>query len=73
MMQTSINRMDKQQGPTVEHRDYIQYPLINHDGKEHEKEYTCMYISESYRYLSHFASQQKLTQLLNQLYFNNFF
>ena len=30
---------------------YIQYPVINHDGKEHEKEY--MY---------HFAVQQKLMQ-----------
>ena len=30
---------------------YIQYPVINHDGKEHEKEY--MY---------HFAIQQKLMQ-----------
>ena len=30
-------KMDKQQGPTVERRNYIQYPVINHSGKEHEK------------------------------------
>ena len=35
-MQISIYRMDKQ-GPTVY---YIQYPIINLNGKEYEKEYT---------------------------------
>ena len=30
-------RMDKQQGPTAEHGNYIQYPVINHNGKEYEK------------------------------------
>ena len=24
--------------------NYIQYPVINHNGKEHEKEYICIYI-----------------------------
>ena len=38
---------------------YIQYPVINNDGKEHEKEY--MY---------HFAVQQKLNSIVNYLYFN---
>ena len=34
-MQTIIYRMDKQQGPTVQHRKlYIQYPVINHNEKE---------------------------------------
>ena len=37
-MQTSIYGMDKQQGPTEQHRD-IQYSLINQKGKEYEKEY----------------------------------
>ena len=42
-MQTSIYRMDKQ-GPTVQYRElYIQYPVINHNGKEYEKEYIYMY------------------------------
>ena len=36
--QTTINRMDKQQGFTVQHGDYIQYPLTNYNGKEYEKE-----------------------------------
>ena len=45
--------MDKQQGPTVYSTgNYIQYPVVNHHGKEHEKE--CIYI--------YFATQQKLTQ-----------
>ena len=33
--------------------NYIQYPGINHNGKEYEKE--CIY-------MNHFAVQQKLTQ-----------
>ena len=33
--------------------NYIQYPVINHNGKEYEKECTYMY---------HFAVQKKLTQ-----------
>ena len=28
-------------------RKYIQYPLINHNGKEYEKEYTYMCLTES--------------------------
>ena len=34
--------MDKQQGPTVDTGSYIQYPGINHNGKEYEKE--CVYV-----------------------------
>ena len=34
-MQIIIYRMDKQQGPTA--GNYIQYPVINHSGKEYEK------------------------------------
>ena len=30
--------MDKQQGPTVYTGNYIQYSVINHNGKEYEKE-----------------------------------
>ena len=33
---------------------YILYPVIDHDGGEHEKEYVCVW-------LSHFAIQQELT------------
>ena len=39
--------------------NYIQYPVITYSGKEHEKEYMCVYI---YIYVNHFAVQQKLTQ-----------
>ena len=38
----------------------IQYPAINHNGKEYEKE--RVYIQNIYIYLSHFAVYQKLTQ-----------
>ena len=41
-MQTIIYRMDKKQGPIIQHREYIQYPVISHNGKEYEKE--CIYI-----------------------------
>ena len=42
-VQTIIYRMDKQQGPAVEHREHIQYPVINHNGKEYENECIYMY------------------------------
>ena len=39
-MQTIIYKTDKQQGPTVYSTgNYIQYPVINCNGKEYEKEY----------------------------------
>ena len=28
-----LNRRDKQQGPTAQHRDYIQHSVTNHNGK----------------------------------------
>ena len=39
-------------------RNHIQYPVINYNGKEYEKEYVYMYI---FSYI-HFAIQQKSTQ-----------
>ena len=36
--------------------NYIQYPVINHNRKEYEKEYIYVCI------MNHFAIQQKLTQ-----------
>ena len=38
-MQTIIYRMDKQQGPTVQHRELYSISWVNHHGKEYEKEY----------------------------------
>ena len=35
-------RTDRQQGPTYNTGNYIQYLVINHNGKEYEKE--CIYI-----------------------------
>ena len=37
-MQTTIYRMDKQ-GPTYSTGNYIQNPVINHNGKEYGKEF----------------------------------
>ena len=34
--------MDKQQGPTVKHRNYIQHPVLSHNGIEYKKE--CTYV-----------------------------
>ena len=55
--------MDKQQRPTVYiAQGTIQYPVMNHNGKEYEKRihiYTHTYI---YIKLNHFAVEQKLTQ-----------
>ena len=55
--------MNKQQCPTVQHRNYTQYPMTNHNGKENGKQYIHVK-------LNHYAVQQKLTILVNQLYFN---
>ena len=41
-MQTGIYRMEKKQGPDVSTANYIQYPVINHYGKEYKKE--CIYL-----------------------------
>ena len=36
-MQTIIYSMNKLQGPTVQHRNYIQYPVINSKRKEYKQ------------------------------------
>ena len=36
--------MDKQQGPYYSTGSYIQYPVVNHNGKEYEKELTHLII-----------------------------
>ena len=38
-MQTIIHRMDEQPSPMYSTGNYIQYSIINHDGKEYEKEH----------------------------------
>ena len=39
--------MDKKQGPTIYSTGhYIQYPVVNHNEKEYEKEYVCICITE---------------------------
>ena len=40
--------------------NYIQYPVINRNGKEYENEYIYTYIY--YIYMNHFAVHQKLAQ-----------
>ena len=54
-IQTTIYKTDKQQDPTVQHREHIQYLVINYNGKEYEKQY--IYVK-----LNHFAVYQKLTK-----------
>ena len=41
--------------------NYIQYSVVNHNGKKYEKEYIHIH-THIYIYLSHFAVHQKLTQ-----------
>ena len=41
-VQTGIYRMDKQDPTVYSTGKYVQYPVINHTGKEYEKE--CIYI-----------------------------
>ena len=41
-MQTVTYRMEEQQGPNVQHGDYIQYPGLNHNGEEYKKK--CIYV-----------------------------
>ena len=36
--------MNKQQGPTIQHREIFQYAVINHREKEYEKGYIYIYI-----------------------------
>ena len=55
-MQTNIYRMDKQQGPTVYHRELCS---VSCDKPQRRRIRRRMYIGV---WLSHFAVQQKLTQ-----------
>ena len=59
-------RIDKQQVLLYSTGNYIQYPVINHNGKLYEKIYmhTHIYL---YVKLSHFAIQQKLSNTVNQI------
>ena len=45
---TTIYKIDKQQGPTIQYRNYIQYLVKTYNGKGSEKEYiyirVCIYI-----------------------------
>ena len=45
--------------------DYIQYPVMNHNGKEHGKKYIYMY--KKTESLCHIA---EIKDIINQLYFN---
>ena len=55
-MQTGMYRMDKQKVLLNDTGNYIQYSVINHNGKEYEKECTYMgryiYIAESLCYIA---------------------
>ena len=42
-MQTSIHRMNKQQGPAVQHGERVQCPVTSHNGEEYIYLYIYMY------------------------------
>ena len=63
-MQTIIYRMDKQQGPMYSTGTCIQYPVINHNGKEYEKE--CIHV---YNWVTLLYSRD-WHNIVNQLYIN---
>ena len=44
---TTIYEIDNQQGPMVQHREYIHYLVIIYKGKESEKEYMCIHVCVS--------------------------
>ena len=47
-------KIDNQQGPTAQHRKYIQYLIITYNGRESEKEWIYVYVK-----LNHFAVHLK--------------
>ena len=53
--------MDKQQVLLYSTGNYIQHLVMNHNGKEYEKEYICVCVC-IHICLSHFAVHQKLAQ-----------
>ena len=59
-IQTTIYKIDKQQGPTVQHRELYSIPCNKPYGKEDE-DYIYIYIY-IYIYENHFAVHQKLIQ-----------
>ena len=40
-MKTGMYRMNKKH-PSGSTENYVQYPIISHNGKEHENEYMCV-------------------------------
>ena len=61
-MQATVYKIDKQQGPTVQHRELYSLSCEkNYNGKEYEKVYICVYIY-IHLYNNHFAVHLKLTQ-----------
>jgi hypothetical protein len=39
-----VYKIDNQQGPTAQHREYIQYLIITDNGRESEKEWIYVYV-----------------------------
>ena len=67
-MQTLIARTDKQQGPTTQHGNYVQYPVINHNGKEYEKEHIYNIYTDTYAY--EFEAFCPIVEINTMLYIN---
>ena len=61
-MHTTIYKIGKPQGPTVEHRELYSNIVIICNGKESEKPYIYIYIcTHTHTKLNHFAIHLKLT------------
>ena len=65
-MQTITFRMDKQQGPIIQHKELYPVYGINHDGKQYIYVVSYIHIHDGVN----FAVQKKLANTVNQLYFN---
>ena len=66
-MQIIIYRLDKQRGPTVQHRELYSLSCDKHKGKKYEKECINTCITET---LIHSSNEYNIE---NQQYFNKIF
>ena len=71
-MQTVMYRMDNKV-LLYSTRNYIQYPVINHNGKEYKKECICVYIfiTESLCYIAEINKHCKSTILQQNKFLKN--
>ena len=61
-MQATVYKIDNNKVLLYSTGNYIQYLVVNNNGKESEKNIDLNVYSDTYMYLNHFAVHQKLTQ-----------